>query len=261
MENLNVVGNNTGLSYTEQSYEIEGKKVLTYSGSAIGIQIGSGTLNLDNVTSRYGSFSLNAYARTPRHLGEGNYTYQVIVNAKDCNFGNAWANTLYTSGFAQMNLDGCYVGAANGAAIHFDSLGHPSSVECTLSLNDTVIDNWVTGEETWFTVYGATQAVGAVKSDLNGAVALLSGGARTVVKGDKINFAILMKTCEEAWNDGQDDDGQGSLLFNFPIFNVGAVQMGDYTQDATNQYAYMPVPGGMIPGLKFMEVFVEIVNA
>ena len=70
-----------------------------------------------------------------------------------------------------------------------------------------------------------------------------------------------MKTIGDAWNEGKDDDGQGSLIVNFPVFNVGAVQGGDYTQDTANTYAYTPVPGGLIEGLQYMEVFVEIIKA
>ena len=262
MENLNIVGNNTGVSTTESDYKIYNKPVLIYSGACIGIQIGSGTLNLDNVTSRYVSFALNSYAETPRDLGGGNYTHQIIVNAKDCNFANSWANNMYTAGFVKVTLDDCYIGAANGAAVHFDSIGHPSGVECELNLiNNTKIDNWVVGDETWFIVYGADSSVGMIKTSVNDAVMMLSGGQRTVVKDSKVNFAILMKTIGDDWNDGKDDDGQGSLIVNFPVFNVGAVQGGDYTQDTANTYAYTPVPGGLIEGLQYMEVFVEIIKA
>ena len=273
MENLNVIGNGNMDATAKSGYLVDGKEVLVYSGAAIGIQIGSGTLNMDGVTSRLGSFAVNAYGYDPIVTQDGTgYTHMVKMSAKDCKFENSWANNIYVNGFASVTLDSCYVGVANGAAIHFDSKaptlanGSAINVDCELNLvNDTDIQNWVIGTEAWFTAYNATPAVTEVKTSLEGGVqqvAQMLGVARTVVNADsKVNFAVLMKTVGENSEWVNDNVGVGSLNLNVGVFDAIKLAGGDMSQ-AYNigcKYAKFGKDASAL-GFGYIEGLVEIIN-
>lgn len=223
IENINIVGNLEGLSMDKAPYKINGSKDLyVNSGAIIGIQIGSGNMNLDNVTARRGAFSMNAYAKTVKTLGDGTQTNNVNVYAKDCNFSNSWSNNIYTIGFPVITLDNCYIGLANGSALHHDVRSNPNGVETEVNfVNGTVIDNWVTGEEAWFTIYGVAFVMPSFKSGVNMAVEGYSGGTQTILKGDtsdtRVNFAIIAQQTGDDW---PSDTGTNRAKLNVSTFGV-----------------------------------------
>ena len=189
IDNLNVYGNgdmDAGVYYEIESGSL---KALKYSGAAICLQVNGGNMTMNNVTARYGSFAMLTYsnAQLPEH--------QVFINAVDCKFDKSWANNLYANGFADITFDNCYVGQANGASIHWDVQASAYTEDSALHLKgDTVVENWVTGQEAWFTGQGATAAIGLIKEMLN---PNLASFGKTVVKkegnAEKVNFAIIMR--------------------------------------------------------------------
>ena len=259
VDNLNIIGN--GKMDAAAYYEMSGtdRKVLQYSGAAIGIEVGAGELNMNNVTSRFGSFAL--LASTPKSFTkDGVPALAVTVNATDCKLEKSWANNIYAHGSIRVNLNSCYIGAANGAAIHLESRPSTIAIDGELNLdNDTDIQNWVTGQEAWFTAQNATAVVPELQSTVENYVQQFSGGklsngtytggSRTIKNADgKINFAILMRRKGEAgdWANGKDalganwlqhtDDyyraytsgasvygGQGAMALNLPALDLGYV--------------------------------------
>ena len=189
IDNLNVYGNgdmDAGVYYEIESGSL---KALKYSGAAICLQVNGGNMTMNNVTARYGSFAILMFsnAQLPEH--------QVFINAVDCKFDKSWANNLYANGFADITFDNCYVGQANGASIHWDVQASAYTEDSALHLKgDTVVENWVTGQEAWFTGQGATAAIGLIKEMLN---PNLANFGKTVVKkegnAEKVNFAIIMR--------------------------------------------------------------------
>ncbi|MBE7080661.1 MAG: hypothetical protein E7371_05425 [Clostridiales bacterium] len=273
MENLNVVGNGDMDATAKSGYLIDGKEVLTYSGACIGIQVGSGTLSMDGVTSRFGAFAANAYAHEPILKQDGTgYTHAVQMIAKDCKFESSWANNIYVYGFASITLDSCYIGVANGAAIHFDSKapnianGKDINVDCELNLlGDTDIQNWVVGSEAWFTAYSATSAVAAIKTGLEDAVQQVSqmvGVSRTVINPDgKVNFAVLMKTTGDTSDWVNDNVGHGTLNLNITTFDTVKLSQGDTAQamNIGSKYAKFANDASAL-GFGYIEGLVEIIN-
>ena len=280
MENLNVIGNGDMDATAKTGYLIDGKEVLKYSGGCIGIQVGGGTLALNNVTSRFGAFAVNAYAGDPMKGQDGNYTHRSKVVATDCKFEKSWANNMYIWGFGSITLNSCYIGSANGAAIHFDARPSETGVNGALTLNDTTIENWVIGTEAWFQAYNADQAVGSIKTQVEGAVGALGGMVgtpRTVTKGETVNFVFLMKQTgdEEDWI--PDPEGQGTIDVNFASLDVMAVapilmkvQAGG--TPTAEEYAFLQSAAptvmtqyaqfvGSIPSIARMMGYVEIINA
>ena len=259
IDNLNIIGN--GKMDAAAYYEMSGtdRKVLQYSGAAIGIEVGAGELNMNNVTSRFGSFGL--LASTPKSFTkDGVPTLAVTVNATDCKLEKSWANNIYAHGSIRVNLNGCYIGAANGAAVHLQSRPTTIAIDGELNLdNDTDIQNWVTGQEAWFTAQNATAVVPELQATVENYVQQFSGGkltdgtytggSRTIKNAEgKINFAILMRRKGEAgeWANGKDalganwlqhtDDyyraytsgatvygGQGAMALNLPALDLGYV--------------------------------------
>lgn len=281
MENLNIIGNGDMNATELTDYKSnEGKDVLKWSGAAIGIQVGGGTLNVTNVTSRFGSFALNAYTRTLGVDANGSATFGAVVNATDCKFEKSWANNIYTSGFVSLNMNGCFVGAANGAAIHMDIASSPENVDNALNLVNTDIQNWVLGTEAWFNAYNVSGEVGKIKAQVDTAVRLVTGGdavkneageiigatggAKTVVSNQRVNFAILIKGMGE--NSDWIDDNKGiptvDLTTGTPIFD--AIKFSQNPMDEANGYAAWTGKyakfGAQLLGT-YMEGYVEIVNA
>lgn len=285
IENLNVIGNGKMDATKKADYLVDGKELLVYSGACIGIQIGSGTLNLDGVTSRFGAFAANVYAYDPILTQDGTgYTYMATLNAKDCKFENSWANNMYIYGFASVTLDSCFIGAANGAAVHFDSKapslpnGKDINLDCDLKLlNDTDIQNWVVGTEAWFTAYNANVAVGLIRTKVDAATRYASGGtpimdgqelvgatggARTVISNDKVNFAVLMKTVGDTATWENDNVGHGTLgLQNIAIFDTS--KLAGNPAEALNvgsKYAKFDYDATAL-GFGYIMGLVEIVNS
>ncbi len=235
MENLYIVGNmNRATNWGEndgETYQVTGtngaKNVLTMSGAAIGVQIRSGHLNMNNVTIRRSLFAVGVYGDSPRTTVNAVGTYHAsTLNAVDCIFENSWANNLYTWGFGAMTLNSSYVGASSGAAIHFDAKAGSSTSDanCRLILtNGTKIENWVTGEETWFRVYAMVDTAAGLKVQaetlVQGATgALVQMGQMQKTKslldstGQKINFAVLIRAGTGDYDDWVADPQKQPVL-------------------------------------------------
>lgn len=230
MENLNINGN--GNLNADAGYDLNGQKVLQYSGAAIGVEIGSGKLNMNNITSRYGSFSLLASTNS-NFMRNGVAVNGAEVVATDCKFENSWANNIYANGFISVTLDSCYIGAANGAALHFDTKGSTIASDSELNLlNDTDIQNWVSGTEAWFVAQGGTAAVTAIKGQMQPGLQTATQNTKSVVKTiggvEKINFAVLMRA--RGKNSEWTTDAHGA---KWMATNTDATYRG-YLQSQTN---------------------------
>jgi uncharacterized repeat protein (TIGR02543 family) len=257
LDNLNIIGNAKMDATATTGYLIDNKPVLMYSGACIGIQVGGGTLNANNITSRLGAFGMNGYAYLT--LGD---SPAVTLNATDCKFENNWSNNIYCAGVMSINLTRCYIGAANGAAIHLDAWPFAANVDNSLTMVDTKIENWVVGNEAWFKAFDVTAAVPTIQVSVNTAVQYATNGTKTVLnKDNKINFAILMKGVGDNSEWVTDNVGIATLGFSSgtPTFDVVkfAQDQSNYMDAWTGQYAkFASADLGF-----YMEGYVEIINA
>ena len=281
MENLNIKGNANSSSMEESTYTVESdgsqKTVLLQSGACIGIQVGSGNLNLNNVTSRYGAFAVNLYAGIPMEAQGGGYTYMSTLNAVDCNFAHSWSNNIYVWGFGSVTLDSTYVGASNGAAVHFDASSSDTGVDCELKMStDTIIENWVVGTEAWFVAYNGVTAVNKIKAQLDGGIEqvrqyMMSMGQtlpeRTVVKRETknditteyVNFVLLVKQVGEDWDK---DTGTKSVLLKNMDGTSLTVFDGSSDMNIMNKYARFAASESDAAEMGFngLDGMVEIIN-
>ena len=272
IENLNIIGNTQLDASAEAGYQIEGKGVLMYSGGYLGIQAGSGSLTLNSVTSRMGAFALGVYGYDPMLTEDGTgYTHMVTVVANDCKFEKSWANNIYSAGFTSVTLNRCFVGTANGAAIHFDSEapsqanGKDIDVDAELNLFDTDIQNWVVGTEAWFNAYKAASVVNEAKTTVEEYVQMgnqQAGTNRTAVKDNKINFVILMRSVGETSEWQNDNIGMGSVKVNMPVFDLVKLAGGDLSQfgNMGSQLIRFGKDGSEL-GFGWMEGFIGLVDA
>lgn len=286
IDNLNIQGN--GDMDAEASYKYDGVDVLKYSGSTINVHIAGGYLNMTNVTSRFGSFALYGYTHS-----NWDATCGVVINAKDCKLEKSWASNIYAQGFTDITLDSCFVGQANGASIHVDTTPsiYGSDAELNL-LNDTDIQNWVTGQEAWFVGQNLTSAIPGVQVTIDNYIKTFSNNQKSILKDGKMNFAFMLRRKDAAadwiggkdvvgsnWMAGADENykaylknnyiGQGALNTNLKVLDLGYAGFmqaaGLYTADQINNYCYSSVMGNkyvLAPSTDFgyMEIFLEIVD-
>ena len=294
MSNLNIINN--GDMDAAKGYTWNERTVLENSGAAIGVEIGSGYLNMNNVTSRLGSFGvLISTGGTPVYDNR----HTAIITATDCKLEKNWANNAYINGFVSATFDSCYIGVANGAAIHFDVKPSPKAIDGEINLtNGTDIQNWVTGQEAWFKAQGATAAVPMIKDMVEPGVQAATQGTKSIMKTvggeEKTNFAIVMRAREDtvAWSQEdkrganwmadiedanyrgylqQEYMGQGAMAFGGKVLDIvylGFMQemakMGAYTPAQINAYAMANYDAKYVRASTdklgdYMEIYVEMV--
>ncbi len=244
VDNLNIQGN--GDMDASASYKHDGVDVLTYSGATININNESGYLTTTNVTSRFAAFGFHAYSRY-----ELDYECSAVLTMIDCKAEKNWANNVYVQGFIRLTLDGCFIGEANGAAVHFDTRGSAYSKDASLKLiNGTNIQNWVSGGEAWFNAQGLGMAIGMIKSLAGDGVTQVTGGTKTLIRTidgkEKVNFALLVKQCGDtsAWNtDKKDADyiagAQDAAFANYLMGTYGA--NASALDAARAEFSYMDI--------------------
>ena len=224
---------------------VNGREALKYGGACIGTHVRNANLVMDNVTTRNCAFAANAYGYVDEINGTN--TQSVVMRLVDCTFQNSWSNSIYVWGPCKIDIQSSFIGHAGGASIHFDSRPNKGTAECELVLDaETQIENWVSGSETWFTLYNAKTTVTELKTMINsgvvqGSASAVSNGIpeandRTILKMENgkelVNFAILMKSVGEESNWPYEDGKTvySPLVTNFACFDPIKSQSGDTTQ-------------------------------
>ena len=247
IDNLNIQGN--GDMDAAASYKYDGVDVVKYSGATINVHIAGGTLTMNNVTSRFGSFGLYGYTHANFADACG-----VVIKATDCKIEKSWANNVYLQGFTDVTLDSCFIGVANGAAIHSDTRGSQVAMDAELKLvGDTDIQNWVNGNEAWFKAQNLGSAITSIKSlvdpNLRTATGML-GQTKTVIKyvdsTEYINFAILVRQTGDNSDWTTDEKGTNRFKDMDPAF-INGYLMGTYSSCASALDA-------LAPGFSYMDI-------
>ena len=213
-------------------------KVLTQSGAAIGFIVKSGNINLDNVTVRrttIGADISSYYEKDEINTVTGT-KHAVSLYAKDVLIENSWANDILCYGFGRIELDSSYCGVCSGSAIHIDSLPSKTTNPELHVTNGTVLENWVTGGETWFTVYKmntlAPQLMGMVNQGVMDNTANQMQAYKTENGLNKVNLVLIVKdghgTGNDGWTDGKDDVGYPTAIV------TGVNELSEVAGDAAN---------------------------
>ncbi len=193
MNNLTLIGNTTvpaiNLGGTAEEILLQERLMSRNSGGYIGIMVSNGSSAFNNVQVKFAVIGFSHYA-----YGDG-----VQMTLNDVIVDDSWANGLYMQGATLTTINDSLFGQSGGPAFHVsDSRAGDGINNPTLNLNNTVVDNFVSGEEAWFKAYGMTLIALQLKSSIDSGI---ESTGRTIIKNVKnpvtgletemINFILL----------------------------------------------------------------------
>lgn len=184
---LHIIGNSELKGGTEDEIAI-------YSGGHAGIMTRDSSAEINNVYAH----NLNiAY-----YLSSS--TLQRQVDIIDSYADQCWANSIYGHTTARVNIIGCDLRASSGAAIHLEDNGQDVSEgqNPELYIENTKINNWVRGDEAWFTAWGVSGVASALKTTAQSSIQ--NFGYSMLKKTNNVetlNFAVMMKPVDGDWSD------------------------------------------------------------
>lgn len=137
---------------------------------------------------------------------------QTVVNK--VHIYNSWANSLYGHGSESFSITNSILETSGGAAIHMEDLYFSRSMAQSVDIDsETVkINNWVSGEESWFKAYTMEVAAMKLKSQVNDLVAQANYGRilRTItdpssgLSSRKLNLIMLVLPTGEQADPGEE---------------------------------------------------------
>lgn len=184
---LHIIGNSELKGGTEDEIAI-------YSGGHAGIMTRDSSAEINNVYAH----NLNiAY-----YLSSS--TMQRQIDIVDSYADQCWANSIYGHTTARVNIIGCDLRASSGAAIHLEDNGQDVSEgqNPELYIENTKINNWVRGDEAWFTAWGVSGVASALKTTAQSSIQ--NFGYSMLKKTNNVetlNFAVMMKPIDGDWSD------------------------------------------------------------
>lgn len=187
--NFETVNSNLG-SLTEDEIKAIMEKTTANSGSYIAYKACFATLKLDNVIAAYCNDS---------HVN----AYQAISDFNYVNFYANWGSGIYSWAPGRISIKNSVIKNCGSAALYFDDADAEmsGSHDPVLELDDaTVIDNYVSGSESWFVAYSMGTIATSAKSTLESSLGSLSSSTRTILK----TFT--------------NSEGVSTEMFNFAIF-------------------------------------------
>lgn len=182
MSNLTILGNTTTpqINYGLSAGEITSQEQLMSrnSGGYTGIIVRNGASTFSNLRLGYTliAFTNNAYGVASSRADE-----PLMMVVEHVKIYDSWANSFYSYGGTGIEIRASDIGRSGGAAIHMVDTRPGSGIDTpTLILdNDTLINNWISGEEAWFKAYGMSVVALQLKSAIQGAITPLG---KSVIK-------------------------------------------------------------------------------
>ena len=183
---LHIIGNSELKGGSEDEIAI-------YSGGHAGIMTRDTSAEINNVYAH----NLNiAY-----YLSSSTANRQVDLN--NCYADQCWANSIYGHTTAKVNVVGCDFRASSGAAIHLEDNVQSNDENPELYVENSKINNWVRGDEAWFTAWGVSSVASQLKTTAQAAVKQFGYSLLKKTNNvETINFAIMFKPTCENWNSG-----------------------------------------------------------
>ncbi|MCF7932288.1 MAG: InlB B-repeat-containing protein [Acholeplasmataceae bacterium] len=173
MNNLTIIGNTTTpqINYGLSAEEIASQEQLMSenSGGYNAIIVRNGTSMFDNLRVGYSliGFTANAYGSVTDET-----EVPIHMTLDHVKIYDSWANSLYLHNGTGIEILRSEIGQSGGAAIHMVDARSGSGLanpEFILD-NETVVNNWISGEEAWFKAYSmsvvALQLKGLIESSI-----------------------------------------------------------------------------------------------
>ncbi len=203
-ENLTVIGNtktpsvNYSLSAEEILYQEE--LMIQNSGGLCGLMSRSGSMNVNNVNVGYTTIAV--FQTSYAYMTDG--TTPVTTDVSYFHAYDSWANSFYLYGTPLTYISSSNIDKSGGAAIHVEDT-HPANTgigEPVVNVsNDTIINNWISGDEAWFKAYGFSGLALMLKSTAelavnayNKTIIQMQINAVTGAETEMLNFVLLSRS-------------------------------------------------------------------
>ncbi|TVP94276.1 MAG: hypothetical protein EA374_07610 [Acholeplasmatales bacterium] len=201
VNNLTLLGNTTtpAINYGLSAEEIANQERLMSrnSGGYNGLMVRNGSSTFNNLRVGY---MLIPFFNVAHGAQDINQTLPVMMTLDAVRVYESWANSVYMHGATGIAIYRSEIGQSGGAAIHLvdnkqgDGFDNP-----TLIIDeDTVINNWISGEEAWFKAYAMSVVALQLKSQIQNQLAPVQksiiqemANPVTGLPTEKINFILL----------------------------------------------------------------------
>lgn len=206
MNNLTIIGNTVtpSVNYNLSPEEIASAEALMSlnSGGYNGIVLKNGTNTFHNVNILQTVMGVFNTARFYQSDGvTPNYMYADYVHVDE-----SWASSFLGYDISGFIFTNCDIGTSGGAAIHVEDASSDSNDPVVSLDTATVINNWISGQEAWFKVYGMTTTVTTLKAAIDSGIAPLGKtviqtktNPTTGLQTEMINFMIFQLPREGAY--------------------------------------------------------------
>gem|GEM_PF-2411172 len=227
MNNLTIIGNTVtpSVNYNLSAEEIASAEALMSlnSGGYNGIVLKSGTNRFTNVNigmTVMGFFSTALGYKTGGTIE--NFTYIDYVHIYE-----SWASSFLGYAISGLVVTNSNIDTSGGAAIHIEDAYSDGNDPEVFIDTATTVDNWISGQEAWFKVYGMTPTVTSIKSGIQtGILPLGKSIVKTIespttgLQTEMINFIMFQLPREGAYTQVEGVNVTGSQVsFNIPDAN------------------------------------------
>ncbi len=228
INDLHVSGNYT----KEAGYTVKygDRELLEQAGAYCGIVLRGGQLTMNNTTVT----NTKTGVLVASDHDEVANTYAATLTLVNSKIKHNWGSSLYGWDLTVMNISGSYLGDNSGPAIHIDECPNANTdIETIINMTDTKVENYITGDDAFFTAFDMADTAGMLKTVLetgdprdpnNPGIAGATQNTCSVIK--EINglqyinlIAIVMSTGSTSdWKTGEntpvDPQGQPTIKFN-----------------------------------------------
>ena len=194
---LYITGNYTGEAYAVVKNFTSGGQTgdyLVYSGAYHGILARGGKVAVDNATIIRTNIALFSDSDVGEVCNNAQPTQWTVNHAK---LDYSWSNQAYGFGLTKFTFTNSYLGSCAGAAIHFDDHAVATDVCSELAVDNTRIENWITGEETYFASRGMSPLATDMKAAIEGTLVTNYSALLTGVKVPFVPVTIIQKDTQE----------------------------------------------------------------
>lgn len=213
--NLTVIGN-TEVPRGDMTQEEIYEAVIKKSGSYAGLRADSVDMNVNNCVIKFTCIGVFA-------TGCG-----TDVSVNQTYVTESWANNIYGNNF-NLTLTESYLYAAGGSGIWLEDTNYRegSVFDPNIVVDDaSVVENFVSGTEAWFSTNGMSAFVAGAKSQLDGIVTQYSAGRKTMVKTETDSEGVPYEVFNFAYVVVMNYTKQPDQVINIlPYFQAGEIKI------------------------------------
>lgn len=213
--NLTVIGN-TEVPRGDMTQEEIYEAVIKKSGSYAGLRADSVDMNVNNCVIKFTCIGVFA-------MGCG-----TDVSVNQTYVTESWANNIYGNNF-NLTLTESYLYAAGGSGIWLEDTNYRegSVFDPNIVVDEaSVVENFVSGTEAWFSTNGMSAFVAGAKSQLDGIVTQYSAGRKTMVKTETDSEGVPYEVFNFAYVVVLNYTKQPDQVINIlPYFQAGEIKI------------------------------------